>query len=421
MTKRSGDRAINPFHFFGLPSPPNLFIGRRFEIDRILGNLISPNGRRGAFVSGPRRIGKTCLLQYLAVSQAANLWPDLPTDTYHFIYLPSGLIAPFSERAFWSYTFDEIGGWLRSELKTQIPKLGGDDFPSRYDLIRFFASLAKEGLLAVVLLDGFGFIIDQIGHEYPWFLYLLRELLSQPTPQRGFSMIATNDKPLAEWHRSLSWKGTELYHLMEDIQLKPLDSEKDGEDIEKWFDRCLQGTSVTFSSDERSDLLRVSGGYPEKLVGAAYDLFENKTRDVNQVSTGGQYFRRQTSTRSLSPDDRDNLIKELANIPEWKDGQHRDRISVLLAAGLPELYVRKWMLDGAPDSVAARVINDLEKLGQVTGAPEYTVLGLLVKYLQQICPDIEGKKFLAALAIHYHMTTDQTWVDELNQDLKEEA
>ncbi len=119
----------------------------------------------------------------------------------------------------------------------------------------------------------------------------------------------------------------------------------------------------------------------------------------------------------LSITDRDRLTRRLADAPQWREGQHSERIGVLLAAGLPDGYVRSWVLNGEPRAVAARVINDLEQIGRIVGAPKYCALGLLVKYLHSICPDIEGQKFLARLTIEYQLADDSAWLARVQADL----
>jgi CheY-like chemotaxis protein len=119
----------------------------------------------------------------------------------------------------------------------------------------------------------------------------------------------------------------------------------------------------------------------------------------------------------LSLHDREELIRRLANEPIWKTGQYLERMGLLLATGLPGTYVQNLALNGAPSTTAALVISGLEQIGFVEGAPDYRAVGLLVKYLHQNCPEVEGKRFLAQIIIRYHMTTDQAWVTGLDQDL----
>lgn len=140
---------------------------------------------------------------------------------------------------------------------------------------------------------------------------------------------------------------------------------------------------------------------------ASEDFTSRLVHAVNAIAS------RPESPYLMILDDKQELINQLASLPDWKNGQHKERIGILLEIGLPEAYVTSWTLVGSPGSNAARLVNDLELKGPMVSAPDYAALGLLVKYLYVRCIEIEAKKLLARIAIRYCLTRDQEWLDSL--------
>lgn len=432
----------NPF-LYKARVPPSRFIGRRQVVKIILDRLANPSSQGGSAISGMPGIGKTSLLQYLGSSYIYKGWPELAPERVNFVYVPSFFMVPFSVTKFWHYLFANLAQWQANQFKQQVNNLlqilQKGSPPHIHHLIDSLFKLMGQEQLVVVLLDNFDRILKQIQPEaigakrnkeqteYLAFLGTIAALLNLPAP-RGFSMIVASEQPL---HNLLAGNqfidfGSALYNNMVSLCLGPFSKVE----CEELLDMYLEETGINFETHERDALYRNSGGYPAKFQEAAFNLFEEKQMKLGVESQAQQAVRAnveeqqappQTSGQRLSSADRDNLINRLSNIPHWKDGGQLERIGILLEAGLPEDHVRCWNLDGVPHGVATRLIHGLEPIGFLANVPEYTALGLLVRYLRQICPDIEAKKFFAEIAVRYQMTTDQTWVDELNQDLKEEA
>ena len=84
----------NPF-IYNVPVPPDSFIGRQPEIERVLGQIAHP-ARSSSAVSGDPRIGKTSLLHYLRVPEVHEQW-GLSSTWCHFLYLDCQSVLPFSE------------------------------------------------------------------------------------------------------------------------------------------------------------------------------------------------------------------------------------------------------------------------------------------------------------------------------------
>ncbi|MBN1483815.1 MAG: response regulator [Chloroflexia bacterium] len=115
----------------------------------------------------------------------------------------------------------------------------------------------------------------------------------------------------------------------------------------------------------------------------------------------------------LSPADREALIGRLANAPGWKTRGYEDRYGFLLDAGLPDRYLQEWQLGGPPRATAARVIQNLKEIGTAVLSDDvpWCALGLLVKALYEIGPDVESRGFLSRLIREYHLTSDPAWLD----------
>ncbi len=248
-------------------------------MDVILDRLANPNNRGGSTVSGCCGLGKTSLLHYLLDDRTRARWPALHPDLAHFVYIPTGLIFPFSEMGFWEYLFNELNEWLgpTPEIDRIMNTLELGRLPSRVSITRFFTRLgeSEEKKFAVVLLDGFDLLMGEInkgGSEAGLgFLHTLRALLNLPAP-RGFSLVTSSERELFDLFANVSWFGSGFYSNMANLPLAPFDNEQTG----RLIDSYLAGTGLTFDASERESLVRASRGHPKRLQQAAYKLFEKK-------------------------------------------------------------------------------------------------------------------------------------------------
>lgn len=269
---------INPF-IYGPPVPPEKFIGREREVDIILDRLANLYNRGGSMVSGSSGIGKTSLLHYLGAGEARKQWEQLNPEIVRFVYMPLGIISPFSEVRFWEFLFDELNEWLGSipSMEKITGFLEAGKPPSRPSISKFFTKLGEsdENKFVVVLLDGFDLLIKEINEGDPktgvGFLQTLRSLLNLPAP-RGISLITSSEREMYDLFKDVQWFGSGFYSHMVNLPLGPFDEIQ----IDKLLDSYLRGTGIRFDDDDRTQLKQKSSGHPTKLQREAHRLFEKK-------------------------------------------------------------------------------------------------------------------------------------------------
>ncbi|MBE7470064.1 MAG: ATP-binding protein [Anaerolineales bacterium] len=275
----------NPF-IDGPPVPPEKFIGREREIDIILDRLANHYNRGGSTVSGPFGVGKTSLLHYLRNETTRKSWAALSPETAKFIYIPSGLIFPFSELGFWEYLFSELDEWLGPSYGTDkiISTLESGKLPSRVNITRFFTKLgeSKENKFVVVLLDGFDLLMGEINKSGVeaglGFLHTLRALLNLPAP-RGFSLITSSERELFDLFANVPWFGSGFYSNMANLPLAPFDDRQ----IDTLIDSYLATTEINFDEHDRNYLKKTSQGHPKRLQQEAFALFEKKVNTTGET------------------------------------------------------------------------------------------------------------------------------------------
>ena len=230
----------NPFiPLNGVIDRPELFFNRTQEIQRIFELL---NNRSSVAVIGERAIGKSSLL--LEICRRAKMELKSPRTP---VYL--NLLAVENEADFYSYLCDEIG----------IADLKG------YQLTR---ALSKQKLLLA---------IDEV-EKMAWsgFSPALRSYF------RGLS--EGSDAPL----RLILASRTPLNNLFTDSQAETMTSPLAGicieEKLDVWTETTvralitarLKNTSVTFNKIEIIQLIKNTGGHPQKLMLQCHQLYADK-------------------------------------------------------------------------------------------------------------------------------------------------
>lgn len=116
----------------------------------------------------------------------------------------------------------------------------------------------------------------------------------------------------------------------------------------------------------------------------------------------------------LKRKDREILQDILANISSWELGQPHQRAGILMAAGIPKDLITDLRLDSSPQIDAAITINVVSRVDYTIEIPEYTGLGLLVKYLyNNHSHDITNRSFCARLFADYELTKDEAFLKEI--------
>ncbi len=244
----------NPF-IYNVPVRSDQFVGRREQVDQILGQLLSARG--SSAVSGDPRVGKTSLLHYLCVSQVYEA-RGLSAGWCHFLSIDCQAITPFSDSAFWRYT-----------LRMLEPALGDDDHLSNrirrirqmladadpdiiFDLHSLFDQVARSGRLVVLVLDEFEGIVENLNQKTPDLLYHLRTLLNRP--ERGLALVVASREPLAKLCAKFQFTGSPFDNAFLAINLPPFNQTE--------INHLLRRSEIDFSPAEKQWLHATAGPHP---------------------------------------------------------------------------------------------------------------------------------------------------------------
>jgi tetratricopeptide (TPR) repeat protein len=235
------------------PVPPSHFIGREREVAGILSQLANPS-RGSSAISGDPRIGKTSLLHYVCEPQVREVW-GLSSAWCHCLYLHCHNIIPFSEAAFWRYTLRELQRHLADDraLSNNVQRLLTQAGFDVFDLNGLFDEIARAGRLAVLILDEFEGIVENLDPHEPGLLYRLRALVSRP--KRGLALLVSTREPLKQLCAGLRFAGSPFDNAFSDIiTLSPFS--------EAEVDALLVRYQANFSLTERTYLRQVAGTHP---------------------------------------------------------------------------------------------------------------------------------------------------------------
>ena len=252
-------RQLSPF-IFNAPVPPHRFIGRRPQLEQIMGQLTGP-ARVSSAISGDPRVGKTSLLHHLCAPQVHKKW-GLSSEWCHFLYIDCHSIVPFSEAAFWRFTLRELGQHLHDNetLTMCVQTVLNQTNPDIFDLNTLFDQMARAGRLAVLILDEFEGIIENLDPRSPELLYHLRALLNRP--ERGLVVLTASREPLKNLCTNIHFAGSPFDNCFSPITLPPFS--------EAEVDELFNQYQIHFSAIERTFVHRVAGVQPYlvQLAGA---------------------------------------------------------------------------------------------------------------------------------------------------------
>ncbi len=314
----------NPF-FYGNPIPPDLFIGRKRELRRIV-SRIRNRGQSSAIVGEPR-CGKTSLLQYLGDSEARSSFGD-DMERLVFSYLDAQVLGgDFSPARFWESTLQpwheamvEVGSKLKPAYQTCAESGFGT-----FALERLLARMREEGWRLVLLLDE----LDQLLHHpvlnSAEFFGSLRGLTSR---SRGALALVTGSRsPLTQLNEStqeLNRTGSPYFNFLDEITLGPLSGRQTG--------RLLKRAKERFTAHDRDFVTQVAGGQPyllQVVASALWNIYEEQLSAEERWQEAGQIAYDQASItirdtwRLWSPATRKVLtsisLAHLSTLPEVEE------------------------------------------------------------------------------------------------------
>lgn len=114
----------------------------------------------------------------------------------------------------------------------------------------------------------------------------------------------------------------------------------------------------------------------------------------------------------LTVEEKQELNRTIATIPEFMDGEARGRRVMIKSAGLQRFQLME--LGGPPLRVAGDLVGRLEDFGNLPERPSHHALGAWIQYLltlEDLPPD--NASFLASLIVRHSLVLDPTYIDDL--------
>lgn len=295
---------INPFWMDG-PVPPSRFIGRKREVRKTFSQLTGP-GQGSVAISGPRYIGKTSLLHYIAAPEIAAEW-DLTEDKALISLLDCQLVKhPFNATAFWRQVLNLLqphlqdssnrpqiapaglqiqrpGGGLQIRreqkrnllgMEEELEQLCQQEQIRNADFEMILDALHERGQRLILLLDNFERLLrTQAAHETVTrdFLSQLRALINRRP--RTLSLVVATDEPLEELCQTIDFGGASPFpNSFMSVRLKGFSDRE----INELIENVLSGTGVAFDEHDRRHVSRLSRGHPLRAQLTGHLLFEAK-------------------------------------------------------------------------------------------------------------------------------------------------
>ena len=232
----------NPF-FYGGRVPPEQFIGRRAELQRIFAGLeVAHTGQMQSFsVVGPRRIGKSSLLYYVAQRYARYLRDAAP---YRFAYLELQDAHCHTLTGLLDEILQQLGG----------KRLSGHAPP----LVEFqdaILALKARGILPVICLDEF----EELTYHRDQFALECYESWRFLMNQHALAFITASKVPLMDLAQTLGYTSP-FFNIFTHLTLGEFTDAEARELIARGA-----ACDRPFTPTEQSALLLLAGRHPYKL------------------------------------------------------------------------------------------------------------------------------------------------------------
>ena len=240
----------NPF-FYGGRVEPDQFIGRRAELQRIFAGLeVAHTGQMQSFsVVGPRRIGKSSLLYYVAQRYARYLHDAAP---YRFAYIELQDAHCHTLTGLLDGILKQLGA---GQLVGNAPPLG--EFQDA------ILALKARGILPVVCLDEF----EELTHRREQFTFDFYESLRYLMNQHALAFITASKVPLIDLAQTLGYTSP-FFNIFTHLTLGEFTDDEARELLARGAD-CDRA----FTPTEQNELLLLAGKHPYKLQLAGSFLY----------------------------------------------------------------------------------------------------------------------------------------------------
>ncbi|MEW5718858.1 MAG: ATP-binding protein [Chloroflexota bacterium] len=242
----------NPF-FYGGRVNPEQFVGRRAELQRIFAGLeVAHTGQMQSFsVVGPRRIGKSSLLFYVANRYAQYL---AKADKFRFAFVD--LHDPCCE---------SLDGLLRKVLD-ELGVMPSGGALTLVDFQNHILELKRAGVFPVICLDEF----EDLAESPEQFKHKLYDAWRHLIGESALAFITASKSPLIDLAQTLGYTSP-FFNVFTHLPLGELTDEQARELIARGAN-CDRA----FTPTEQSDALLLAGKHPYKLQLAGSLLYQAK-------------------------------------------------------------------------------------------------------------------------------------------------
>jgi len=333
---------FNPF-FYGDPVPPNQFIDRQKELQRITGRIV--NRGQSAAVVGEPRSGKTSLLLYLAAPEKRTKLYGTDGESLVFSYLDAQTWdEQFSQAQFWEHAlhpFHEraIAPNPDSSLAEAYQVSQENGFGCAV-LERLFVQTKLAGWRFVLMLDEFDVLLYHPILNSNEFFGSLRSLASRSREALALVLASRHSLTTLEaTAQEFSRAGSPYFNFLREITLGPLPAK----DITRWLHRA----ESRFTRDDHQFIGRVAGGHPYLVQVAASALWEAYEDGEDDPNT-----RRQQAGQSLYAE-AGRTLHDTWRI--WSPAT-RQALTIVALAHIPKLL-------GQRELHVKRLVRDMRDLG----------------------------------------------------------
>ncbi|MBN1875751.1 MAG: AAA-like domain-containing protein [Anaerolineae bacterium] len=259
----------NPF-YYGNPVPPELFIGRQLELQRIVHRII-PHGQSSAIIGAPR-IGKSSILKYLMAPETRDALYGEDGQRLIFSRInPQPFGAQVCQAEFWKYALQPLKEQVIESMPTaslaQAYQTCQQNKFGTFVLERLLGQVRKAGWKLVLLIDEFDALLHHpvlCGVEFFGGLRLLASECGG-----ALALIIASRQSLAELNRAtqkFSRDSSPYFNFLDEITLGSFTKEE--------TDQLLQKVDNYFSPMDYRFLIEIAGRHPYLLQAAAFELWE---------------------------------------------------------------------------------------------------------------------------------------------------
>ncbi len=298
----------NPYIYRGPVRTPEMFFGRRHELNEIAAFL---RGNQSVSLVGPRKIGKTSLLFHLMRPQ---VWPDLGLGLdkdggFLFAYLDCEVLGQGQHEEILAFFAAELAAALETHGLEAEPALEqATTSPSRLSFENAIRKLNRRGLRVVLMLDEFERLSTNANLDINFF-----NALRSAAGRYQLAFVTASAMPLIQLtysNRSKEILSSPFFNIFAQVFLGLMPEEEARQLIEE----PAKAADAPFPSETVSFIYSLAGGHPLALQIACFyamatpdDPAEIERQTVNELTPHFQYY-----WHNLSPQEQ-STMRQLSN------------------------------------------------------------------------------------------------------------